>query len=76
MSVEIHPQYLVDESGERTSVLLSIEEFEALIAHMEQDEADLALDAAALDRAAETETEFKPWRQMRDEIEARHNDVV
>jgi hypothetical protein len=66
MSVEVHPQYVVDESGERRSVLLSIEEFESLIAFIDEDDADLIEDAAALDRAVDTEKDFKPWRQMRD----------
>jgi hypothetical protein len=30
-SVDVHPQYVVDEAGERKSVVLSLEEFEALM---------------------------------------------
>jgi hypothetical protein len=73
MSVEVHPQYLVDDSGERTSVLLSIEEFESLMQFVTEDEEDLLADAEALDRALLSQPDFKPWRQMRDDIEARHN---
>jgi len=74
MSVEVHPQYLVDESGERTSVLLRLAEFEALMAFVAEDDEDLLADAEALNRAVESEKDFKPWRQMRNDIEARQHD--
>ena len=42
LPVEISPQYLTDEQGRRTSVLLSIEDFEALLGVC--DEGDLKAD--------------------------------
>lgn len=42
MSVALHPQYVVDESGKRRSVVLSIEEWEALLQERE-DMHDVAL---------------------------------
>jgi len=47
----LHPQYVVDEKGDRRSVVLSIEEFEELMEVIE----DLN-DAAALDSAVEQST--------------------
>ena len=46
------------------------------MAFVAEDDADLIQDAEALDRAADTETEFKPWRQLRDDVEARHRSEV
>jgi hypothetical protein len=69
MLADLHPQYLVDESGQRQSVVLPLAEFEALLAQLDD---DYETDVAALESAAESVSEFKPWRQMRDEIEARH----
>jgi hypothetical protein len=62
MSIDLHPQYLVDESGERKLVVLSMAEFQALIAQLEE---DYTADVAALESAAESETEFKPWTRSR-----------
>jgi len=50
-TVVLHPQYVVDESGARRSVVLSIEEFESLMELIED-----ANDAAACDRAVEEST--------------------
>ena len=35
MSVKIHPQYLLDGTGRRRSVLLSIEEFDSIVNELE-----------------------------------------
>ncbi|MCH7471895.1 hypothetical protein IIA79_02975 [bacterium] len=50
-SIVLHPQYVVDETGTRRSVLLSIEEFESLMELIEDTN-----DAAAFDRAVEEST--------------------
>jgi len=36
MPMNLHPQYIVDENGKKTSVVLSIEEFNTLIEQTEQ----------------------------------------
>jgi hypothetical protein len=35
MNTALHPQYLTDEAGKRVSVVLSIEEYEALTERLE-----------------------------------------
>jgi hypothetical protein len=64
MSVRLHPQFVVDEKGERRSVLLSIEEFNAMLEEYEN-----FADALALKEAIETSTpeDFEDW----DEFSAR-----
>jgi len=48
MDIAIKPQYLTDEEGHRTAVVLSLEEFEAVMELVEDRN-----DAEALDRAIE-----------------------
>jgi hypothetical protein len=66
-AIEVHPQYLVDEEGQRHSVLLSLAEFEALMELVE----DLN-DAAALDKAVAASTGQR--RNIRDVIADRKRD--
>jgi hypothetical protein len=67
-SLGLHPRYVVDESGEATEVILDIAEYRNLIEQIEYQ-----ADVEALQAAIDSETEFRPWREVRDEIESRHS---
>ncbi len=60
-------QYIVDEHGNRQSVVLSVEDYERLLDAWEdqQDAEALAEDKARIDRG---EAEFVPWEQVKDKI--------
>jgi hypothetical protein len=65
MSVKIHPQFVVDEKGERRSVLLSIEEFNAMV-----EELEYHADCEALRKAVE-ETgpeDWVPWEEVKERL--------
>lgn len=55
MALKLHPQFVVDDSGARRSVLLSIEEFNAMLEELEN-----YADAEAL-RKAMAETGPDDW---------------
>lgn len=63
-------QYIVDEQGNRKSVVLPIEEYERLVEAAEQLEDQLAAEALERDRdrMERGEAEFVPWEEVRDEI--------
>ncbi len=52
---DMHVQYITDESGERSSVILSIEDFETLLEDLE----DLAIVAERRDEPTITHENFK-----------------
>ena len=59
----LNPQYLVDDEGQRTSVLLSIKEYEHLMQCLEDLEDILDMDAAV-----ETETDFRNYQDIRADL--------
>ena len=61
--LNINPQYLVDEKGEKTSALLSIKEYQMLMQRLEDLE-----DMLEMDIAVQTETEFRDYQDIRDEL--------
>lgn len=60
-TIEVQPKYIVDENGKRQSVILSIEEFEALMEYIED-----ANDAAVADELIKNSTGER--RSIRDVI--------
>ena len=63
--MNVNPQYIVNERGEQTGVLLSIEEYRRIIEALEDQ-----LDAADLDEAVTGETEFVPYDKARESLRA------
>ena len=61
--IEIHPQFVVDETGERRSVVLSIDEYERLMELIE----DLN-DAAALDSAIAGSKQLEDFDSVIDDL--------
>lgn len=61
--LNINPQYLVDEKGEKTSALLSIKEYQMLMQRLEDLE-----DMLEMDIAVQTETDFRDYQDIRDEF--------
>ena len=61
--LNINPQYLVDDKGQKTSVLLSIKEYQ----HLMQCREDLE-DILEMDAAVETETDFRDYRDIRADL--------
>ena len=55
--------YIVDERGKRKSVVLDIASYRALLERIEDLE-----DALELDEAVRTETEFRPYEEIRGEL--------
>jgi hypothetical protein len=49
-ALQLHPQFVVDENGERKSVLLSVEEFDALVEFFE-DQYDIRVLERAIDES-------------------------
>ncbi len=64
-TLELHPHYITDEEGQRRSVVLSVEEFEALVDRLED-----ALDIEILRAARDSATEFRSWKAIEAELEA------
>lgn len=62
-TIHLHPQYLTDSDGRRSSVMLSVEEFEALIERLED-----TLDVQVLREARATATEFRSWKEIEAEL--------
>jgi hypothetical protein len=56
-------QYLVDEAGKKTAVVLGIREYVRLLRRAED-----RGDARELARAVKTETEFRDYREIRKEL--------
>lgn len=55
--LNINPQYLIDDKGQKTSVLLSIKEYQHFMQCLEDLEDILEMDAAV-----RTETDFRDYR--------------
>lgn len=62
-TIELHPQYVVDESGNRHSVLLSVKEYEHLLDIIED-----INDAAALDKAVAGSNDLVDLEQAEAEL--------
>ena len=61
--MKLTPEYIVDERGEKKAVVLPIGEYERLL-----EAAEDHLDAQDLDEAVETETDFVPYDQVREQL--------
>ncbi|MFQ5424178.1 MAG: hypothetical protein ACE5F9_09380 [Phycisphaerae bacterium] len=61
--MQLQPRFVVDAQGQRTGVLISIEEYERLLVALEDQ-----LDAADLDAAVATERDFVPYENVRTEL--------
>lgn len=61
--LNINPQYLFDDKGEKTGALLSIKEYELLMQRLEDLE-----DMLEMDIAVQTETDFRDYQDIRDEL--------
>lgn len=62
-------RYIIDESGERTAVVLAIEEYEALLRAAEDADDRRAIDEVR-DVVARGEEEMVPYREAREEWRA------
>lgn len=60
-------EFIVDQSGNRKRVILSIEEYERLVDAAEELE-DVRLAEEARERMRRGEAEFVPWEEVRDSI--------
>ncbi len=56
-------QYVVDESGGRSAVLLALDEYERLLDYLEELE-----DALELSRAVSEDHDLRPYDEVRDEL--------
>ena len=63
--MKLNPHYVVNDRGEQTAVVLTVEEYRRLLEALED-----RLDAEDLDEAASTETEFVPYDQARKQLRA------
>ncbi len=61
--IAIHPQFVVDETGRRRSVVLSLEEFEELMELVEDRN-----DSIALDEAVERSTGLEEFSTVMDDL--------
>ena len=61
--LNINPQYLVDDKGEKNAALLSIKEYRLLMQRLEDLEDMLEMDAAV-----ETETDFRDYLDIRADL--------
>jgi predicted DNA-binding protein len=66
MNTALHPQYITDEAGQRVSVVLPIEEYEALTERLEDLE-DWAEAREALKRLHQGAEETVPWETIKAE---------
>ncbi len=62
--VDIKPKYVVNEKGRKTAVVLSIKDYRALMQRLQDLE-----DALDLDHAVETATGFRPYTEIRAELQ-------
>ncbi len=63
--MKLHPQYVTDDSGERTGVILPLEEFRRMVEALEDQ-----LDATDLDDAVAKEKDFVPYDRVREDLRA------
>lgn len=61
--LKLNPQYLVNDKGEKTNVLISINEYQLLMQRLEDLEDSLEMDAAV-----QTETEFRDYQDIRADL--------
>lgn len=61
--LNINPQYLVDDKGEKTAALLSIKEYQILMQRLEDLE-----DMLEMDVAVQTETDFRDYQDIRADL--------
>ena len=61
--LKINPKYLVNDEGEKTNVLLSINEYQLLMQRLEDLEDNLEMEAAV-----QTETEFRDYQDIRADL--------
>jgi len=61
--MKLHPQFVIDERGEKKSVLLPVEDYECILEAIEDQ-----LDAADLDEAIQQEKEVVPYEQVRRQL--------
>lgn len=61
--LNINPQYLIDDKGQKTSVLLSIKEYQHLMQCLEDLEDTLEMDAAV-----RTEMDFRDYQDVRADL--------
>lgn len=61
--LNINPQYLINDKGQKTSVLLSIKEYQHLMQCLEDLEDTLEMDAAV-----RTEMNFRDYRDVRADL--------
>ena len=61
--LNINPQYLIDDKGQKTSVLLSIKEYQHLMQCLEDLEDILEMDAAV-----RTEKDFRDYRDVQADL--------
>ena len=64
MMLNIKPKYVVDKKGRKTAIVLSIKDYRALMQRLEDLE-----DALDLDRAVESATGFRPYSEIRAELQ-------
>jgi hypothetical protein len=67
--LELNPQYITNKAGERTAVVLDIEEYHLLLEQLEY-EADVEWAERVLAEKAMSDVPSRPWREVRAEIEA------
>lgn len=75
MITQLHPQYIINEEGEKTSVVLPLDEFQQLIADLESEEATRELLEipgllAEIEQARKEIEEGKvtEWRYLRKDV--------
>jgi len=61
--IALHPQFVTDNKGTRISVLLPVDEYEQLL-----EEAEMAEDVAAYDRAKAEGGDPIPWEQVKADL--------
>ena len=61
--LNINPQYLIDDKGEKTAALLSIKEYQILMQRLEDLE-----DMLEMDVAVRTETEFRDYQDIQADL--------
>lgn len=75
MITQLHPQYIINEEGEKTAVILPLDEFQQLIADLESEEATRELLEipgllAEIEQARKEIEEGKvtEWRYLRKDV--------
>ena len=61
--LNINPQYLVNQKGEKTAAVLSMQEYRLLMQHLEDLE-----DILDMDTAAKSKTHFPDYREIQAEL--------